>query len=257
MRIKYWSNTKFADCLRGVFGIEKQPKVATYEGWHVYAQNAKTASKIGYFLAESLNTLQNIWLYLPDKYNHFLAQQSNIRDNVHVLRTNTKRGQWVDLADKIPDALMLSVIDFVENECFHAYIIGYETGSNLINRYQNQSRFSRVFFPVKIPYCIKAMYGFLWLNTQIDVCVTKRDRERHPYEKIKAAYEFAKYRYTDFDAYVESGLADLYKVDKNIFSSNAAKDDAYARVREIEKQFNKDVEKYSNIIVRYRKHLWT
>src|SRR5688572_24770666 len=65
LRKNYWSNTKFADWVRGV----KKPNSATSEGWDVWRQQAKK-KKIRYWLSEEgLDHLQNIVFFPIDLFN--------------------------------------------------------------------------------------------------------------------------------------------------------------------------------------------
>jgi hypothetical protein len=263
MRVYYWSNTKFADLLRGLFGITPQPTAATFEGWSKYEQTAKSTSKFGYKIVEALDALQNVWMFIPDMIKSISYYFSNIKNQSHVLRTRTKRGGWGDLVSKIPDALMFSVIDFVEEECFWMNILCNEVepkdpNAELLNKYREQSYIRRKLFPIRVPDYIRAKHGFDWLDFQINSReTTRRGKERHPYQKIKAAYMFAKYRFETFDAYKESGLSELYE-DGSLFASQTPeRSRAYATMTALELQFEKELTKHCNNIVTYRDYLWT
>ena len=259
MRVYYWSHTKFANRLRSVFGISRPPTFATAEGWDDYEKTAKSASSIGYKVVEGLDSLQNVWLYVPDKIDAVGCYFSNIKNDSHILRTRTNRGTWSDLVSRIPDALMLSVIDFVEKECFWMNVICSEEENNkLISDYKNQSYFMRKFFPIFVPDTVRGENGIAWLDFQISSsATTKRQIERHKYQKIKAAYAFAKGRFQTFDSYKESGLDLLYE-DKDIsFDLSVDRSVAYERVRELDAQFEKELTKHCNSIVKYRDYLWT
>lgn len=255
MRVFYWSNTAFAQKLRKIFGMPPQPSAATFEGWDDFKNKSETASKFGVVVIDSLDTLQDIFMYVPDKLKSTAYYFSNIKNQSHVLRTSTKRGQWGDLTSKIPDALMLSITDFVEKECFWMNIMG-TTGDSDIAKYARQSYITRKLFPIYIDSVSRAKHGFDWLDFQINSSEsTKREIERHPYQKIKAAYLFAVGRYKTFDAYDEVGydltLSEPFK------PMTPEKREMYDKIRALEAEHEKEITKHCVNIVKYRDYLWT
>jgi hypothetical protein len=256
MRILYWSNSKFADKLRSLFGIAVQPTSTSFGGWENYRNESKNKSKLGYLMVESLDIVQNIVSYIPDKIRNITYFIGNIKHQTHVLKTRAKFGVWSDLVTKIPDALMLSVIDFVENEAFHMMVC-YESDSKdpIIIAHNNQSYMKRKMFPMKIDSSVRGEYGIQWVNFQIRAFAkNKRDIERHPYQKIIAAYLFAKYEYFQFDAWK---LVDYNFDSSKPFEITEEKSEAYKKISELEKEFSDEVTKHCNNIVKYRDYLWT
>ena len=66
MRSNYWTCSKFADWLRGT----AKPGAATSKGWRDWKKEAKAKHPIRYWIAdEALGTLQDIWMWVPDKIN--------------------------------------------------------------------------------------------------------------------------------------------------------------------------------------------
>lgn len=255
MRVFYWSNTAFAQKLRKIFGMPPQPFSATFEGWDIHKMKSVTASKIGYKLIESLDTLQDVFMFIPDKMRSIAYYFSNIKNQSHVLRTNIKRGQWGDLTSRIPDALMLSVIDFVEKECFWMNIMG-EKGDSNVAKYARQSYIARKLFPIYIDSETRAKHGFALLDFQINCTEpTKREIERHPYQKIKAAYLFATGSYKTFDAYDEVGY-DL-TLSEPFRPMTPEKREMYDKIRALEAEHEKELTKHCLNIVKYRDYLWT
>jgi hypothetical protein len=241
--------------LRELFGIPKQPSSATFEGWDEYTKTSKDVSKFGCWLVEFLDVIQDIFMYVPDKIKSTAYYFSNIKNKSHVLRTNTKRGQWSDLTSRIPDALMLAVIDFVEKECFWMNIMG-TTGDSDVAKYARQSYITRKLFPIYIDTETRAKHGFEWLDFQINSMEpTKRKIERHPYQKIKAAYLFAVGRYKTFDVYDEVGY-DLLTTEP--FSQmTPEKREMCDKMRVLEAEHEKEITKHCANIVKYREYLWT
>lgn len=234
MRISYWSNSKFAAKLRSLFGIQKQPFSATCKGWSDYRIEAKKKSNFGYELIERLDTLQDLVFFVPDKVKDVSRFFRNLKDGTHVLKTQTKVGQWSDLVSKIPDALMLSIIDFVEVECAHME----ESSSD-----------------DHVDSRTPATKGIAWLEFQIkSASTTKRENERHPYRKIIAAYSFAKKEYLDFDVYKELGI-DTSCLSHFEFSDEKA--EMFNQINKRELKFNSDTTRHCNNIVKYRDYLWT
>lgn len=256
MRVSYWSNTKFADSIRKLFGIPVQPTSATYDGWNNYRNRSMSISKLGYNIVGSLNKLQNIVFYIPDKIQSIEYFIDNIKNKTHVLRTKTKIGTWSDLVTRIPDALMLSVIDFVETEAFHMMVCyDSDTKDPVIVDYNTQSYIKRKLFPMRIDTLTRGNYGLAWLDFQIAaVSKNKRDIERHPYQKIKAAYLFARHEYFQFDAWK---LVDYDFDSSKPFEITEEKREAYKKIHKLEAEFSENVTKHCNYIVKYRDYLWT
>lgn len=255
MRITYWSNSKFANNIRKLFGISIQPTSASFSGWDNYINESKNISKFGYNVVESLDILQNIVLYIPDTFRSIVYFWSNVVSKTHVLKTRAKLGNWSDLCQKIPDALMLAIIDFVEVEAFHMMVCyDSDTKDPVIIDYNSQSYFKRKLFPMKIDTLTRGNYGLAWIDYQISAFAkNKRDIDRHPYQKIKAAYIFARHEYFQFDAYK---LAD-YDNSKPFEITEEKSYRAYMEVRKLEAEFSEKVTKHCTNIVKYRDYLWT
>lgn len=263
MRTQYWSNTEFANKLRELFGIKKQPISATADGWCEYETIARQTSGIGYSIIESLDKIQAAVHWIPDKFKSASYYISNAKNKSHVLKTNTKFGQWADLVSRIPDALMLSIVDFIEIECFWMNVAFFsecqENMSDTVWRYKNQSYIGRKLFPVKVSSEERAKHGIEYLKFQIDSsCTTKKQRDAHPYRKLIAAYWFAKTRY-GVDLYDESGFTAAYNKTPGVglFKSNPEKDTAFNKLREIEKEYDAQVILHCTNIVKYHSYLWT
>lgn len=262
MRTYYWSNTVFAAKVRKVFGIQTQPTAATFDGWDKYRTTAKAQSLIGYKVVESLDTIQNLVYWIPDKFRSMSYYIGNIKNSSHVLKTNTKIGQWGDLTSKIPDALMLGIIDFIEQECFWMNIAFFdlrqENMSAAVWKYKTQSYMRRKVWPVVVSDHEKAKHGIEYLNFQIKNSETDLGTE-HPYNLLIAAYWFAKTRY-GCDLYEESGFTAAYAkvgIKDNMFGTSAEQTAAHDKLRSLEKVYGEQVILHCTNIVKYHEYLWT
>ena len=221
----YWSLSKFADFLRILFGISKMPNALNNKGWVDYECMSKQQSKFGYTTIEFLDVIQEIVSYIPDKISHMISYIGNRANGSHVLRTTTQRGQWGDLVTKIPDALMCSIIDFVEIECF-----------NMQNNFGGEAKLTSN----------PKVGGLDWIYFQIRYC---EDKVTNPYNHLIAAYWFAKNEYFVFDAYEG--------VECNSYTFNGHPPTDFDLVTKREKEFNDKVSLHCNSIVKYRDYLWT
>lgn len=258
----YWSNSKFAARLREVFGLPAQPVAATFEGWEEHEKASLKASKLGVAVVEGLDAVQKVIFWIPEKLESASYFISNAANKSHVLRTQTKYGQWSDLASRIPDALMLSVIDFVEEECFwmNVCFCSHEDKEKLepeVRKYVDQSYIRRKLFRVKVSDTVRAKHGRQWMDFQN----AHDTHEVKAYDELWEAYLFAKNRYLKFDAFEESGYNAYAEArgSDSIFSfkSNDATDALFKRIRVLEDEFEKQVEKYCTIIVKHHRCMWT
>lgn len=263
MRAQYWSNTKFANKIRCLFGIKNQPTSATDFGWHEYETTAKQTSDIGYSIVESLDIIQTAVYWIPDKMRSLSYYISNVINGSHVLPTRVKFGTWGDLTSRIPDALMLSIIDFVEKECFWMNVAFYserpDDMSDTVWKYVQQSYIQRKLYPVKVSDVERALHGIQWLEFQIkSSSKNKRISKAHPYHKLIAAYWFAKNRY-GIDLYNESGFTAAYDKTPGVtlFKSTPEKNIAFDKLKELEKVYNAEVILHCTNIVKYHAYLWT
>ena len=262
MRTSYWSNSAFADYLRKVSGIKKQPGFATMDGWKEYERHSNTVAPIMNKMIDYLDNIQKAVYWIPDTFDSIVYFFSNIKNRSHVLRTTTKPGKWSDLVTKIPDALMFAVIDFVEKECFWMNIMSIEE-EGILKYYANQSYLMRKLFPIPIGESIRGREGIKWLEWQIEASkkgVNGYTQTEKCYDAIIAAYKFAKERYFKFDAWEESGYNEAD--DAGVFGKHwdAASDkrsEYYKKIRILEEEFENQVSLHCGNIVKYRESLWT
>ena len=116
-RSTYWSCTKFADWLRGT----AKPVAETSAGWRDWHNQAKTQSKLRYWIAEDLlDNIQSAIHYIPDK----LYEIKYYINNRYISRThsltadprNIRPGTWCDVGNRFLPCLFDELVNFVEVE---------------------------------------------------------------------------------------------------------------------------------------------
>jgi hypothetical protein len=260
MIISHWSNSALAVYIRKLFRIAPQPTSATHEEWIEYRKTSKKSSPVGVLLIETLDKIQNLIYYAPEKIESIFYYIFNVSRSSHVLRTKTKFGHYSDLVEQIPAALMLSIIDFVEIECFDA-CTRYDSDiiDPIIVDYNKQSTFKRRFFPMGVSPEVRAQYAYKWLDYQTNFQkeLSENIDEVFPYEEIKKVYEFAKTRYVTFDPYKEAGIGDGFEFMPRDPEKKKAQHEAFNKVTELENEFNKELLLNMERVVKYREYLWT
>lgn len=117
MRSRYWSNSKFADWLRGT----PSPSAETSKGWKEWKRRARAAHPIRYWIAETgLDALQNFVMYVPDRL-HAIKYYINNRwiTRTHALTASPSHippGTWHDVGYRFLPCLFNELVEFVEVE---------------------------------------------------------------------------------------------------------------------------------------------
>lgn len=247
MRFNYWSMGIVARWLRKLFGLPPSPYALSSEGWEKFHALEQSKSRFGMWLIDHLDTLQSFVFWIPDSLNSIRARVSNIQYGAHRLPTRNKLGSWHDLASKIPDSLMLSIIQYVEEECFRARLVWDDILPPEAEKFKSQSAFGRLFFPVKVSSEIRRELGLEWMEFQVSAtCTTRRARERHGYTKLIEAYKFAKDRYwiDPWDKYADK------------FAHRLSIED-YKELRIAEDAHEQETIRYCQIIIFHHAHMWT
>jgi hypothetical protein len=119
-RARYWSNTKFAQWIRGT----KKPMSATMEGWDEWDDTAHTAHPFRYWIAETaLNTVQNALWYPIDKlYDIKYWINNRYVTKTHALTSTLKRGQWYDYDTRIFNCLFDELTNYVAVEVAMSHV---------------------------------------------------------------------------------------------------------------------------------------
>lgn len=255
MRTHYWSLSKFAGKLRIIFGLPPMLNMGTIEEWDEFDNLEKSKSKLGVSIINSLDTIQNIVYFIPDKTRDIAYYISNILNQTHVLKTRTHLGKHGDLVSKIPDALFLSIVDFVEQECFWMNIlcVSSKIYPSSIERYKNQSYLRRKLFPIRISSELRQEYGLEYLAWQKKN--TDNSDTINCIDELIDAYKFAKERYFTFDPYEESGYNKLPK--SGLMRITDEQRECFNIIRSLEKEFDSQAILHMTNIVKNHNYLWT
>lgn len=255
MRARYWSNSKVADSLRKVFSLPKNLLMGTREEWDGFHELEQKTSPFGMKVIDSLDTIQKVVYFIPDMYTSIVYYAGNVLDSTHVLKTNAKRGSWSDLVSKIPEALLLSIVDFVEVECFHMYVTwNSESATSFppdVQAYRNQSYLRRKLFSKKVTEAHAGEYGLKYIAYQM---ADTSEEAKTVYQSIIDAYKFAKGRFKTFDPYEESGYNLLPAVGFMKTTDEHIK--CFETVRKLEEAHTAEVIRHCVNIVKYHEYLW-
>lgn len=116
-RTKYWSNTSFADWIRGI----KKGGAKTGRGWREWEQEGRRLYPIRFWIAEEgLDKVQNFFCWPVDR----LYSIKYYINNRWITRTNTltahpnniKPGTWCDVGNRFLPCLFNELVNFVEVE---------------------------------------------------------------------------------------------------------------------------------------------
>lgn len=127
MRSVYWSNTQFAEWIRGT----PKPEAATSDGWNAWYKLAKAAHPFRYWLAEeALDAVQKFIWWPVDKL-HDIKYYINNRwvTRTHALTAHPRdipRGQWFDVGNRFLPCLFNELVDFVEVELAWNHVVWNE-----------------------------------------------------------------------------------------------------------------------------------
>lgn len=139
-RRTYWSSTRFADWIRGT----PKPISETSEGWDRWEELARHKHIIRYWISDTLlDIIQNIVLFPIDQlYSLKYYVVNRWVDQSHALVASKKhipRGQWRDLDTRMLYCLFDELVDFVEIEKAHKYLVSDKEQSKKLKWYQTGS----------------------------------------------------------------------------------------------------------------------
>lgn len=117
MRSIYWSNTKFADWVRGAI----KPGAATMDEWNDWRSDVQKKYPIRYWIAEEMfDWVQGIVCWPTDRLNDIRYYINNRWvSHSHQLTAHPrdiKPGQWRDVGNRFLPCLFNELVDFVEIE---------------------------------------------------------------------------------------------------------------------------------------------
>ena len=113
MRSTYWSNTRFAEWIRGT----EKPAAETSDGWAAWNKMAAAAHPVRYWIAEeALDKLQDL-VYWPYDQWHNIRYYINNRwvTRSHALTAHPrdiKPGNWCDVGNRFLPCLFNELVDF-------------------------------------------------------------------------------------------------------------------------------------------------
>ena len=221
------------------FRITAMNAEMTVDGWigKRFADYPNLAVKLLYLNDKFWSAVQ-----LPgDKYRSARAFFRNVKNQSNVLRTqHVKFGQYSDLVEMIPDAMLTAVIDFVEQECAHMTRWCFDSDP-------------------KIKSMTNAELGIMWL--------TRDETGESPWKtEVLEIYDYAKNRWRTRDAYEESGAnaywdsGDDGSVQAMIDKINKNRDEwapISEKLHRIEQEIIDEETEMLIRIVKIRRHLWT
>ena len=236
-RIDYWSNSRFANWVRG----ENKPYALEWHKWDEWKKEQKKKRPFRYWLSDTvLKKMQDI-IYLPlDIYRTIKVYVRNrFFDKLHCLNTGLKKGEYYDLDYRMIHALFNELVDFVELELSH------------LSRYDKNKKYNFV-----KGRCQEAQDDyFRWANhlKQQDRLTEQAKASR----KIKELYEWWKYiRPKRVDPYSSSSFS--YDIDEILDNKNIKqKQKSYKKAYDLQEKYdNEDTEMLIELI-KIRNHLWT
>jgi len=201
------------------------PRVALFE-FGERDRILKESSKVGYALLKVNTAFWDVIRFPEKTYRGLSANIRCRRNKTHVLRTREGRpGEWYDLCERIPDALLTAVVDFVEVECSHMTV--WCANESLRKEYKAM---------IKADPSVRAKLGIDWLSFQATSDI--RDEEgRTAHERIIGVYKFAKETKPFWDSAYD------YK--------------DYQEITRLEKEYDEKMTHFLKEIIELRKYLWT
>lgn len=119
MRHNYWSNSKFADKVRGI----DKPISLPMGQWSVWEEDCKKEKPIRFWLSDTaLDALQNFLYWPHDQYSKVCRYLRNrFISKTHTLQTRLKKGQWHEFEERLLCGCFEALVDFVEVEIGMGY----------------------------------------------------------------------------------------------------------------------------------------
>lgn len=269
LRMEYFSNTKFADWLRGT----PKPQSATAKDWYLWKKKAKALHPWRFWLAETFLTRVQDFLYWPlDQWRHI----TNYIKNRWIFKSHAltahpkyiKRGGWCDLGNRMLPALFSELVNFVEVDQAWSFCVWNEEA---MKKYSAPRRLS-IFHEWRSP---EAGMAYLdWASTLKCEDGVKLTEQALSAIEIKELYLWwTQERPKRPDPYEASGYAALYN--SNARSEDTKYDilesfgrelppevekqieDSLDRLRDLEDREEKEDEEMMIRLIKVRHYLWT
>lgn len=272
-RMKYWSSSKLSKYIQKKFGNFKKPPYATMEDWADWKDDSKQAAPFVYWLTEDFFDDVQDFVYFP--YDFLCAVRyyfyNRFVHKTHALTSSTlERGMFHEFETRVLHCLFDDLVRFVEIE---------KAWMQMICHPEKKPWYAK-FYPLRLKPIIRPEYGIEYLNWEATLKEEYWDDEKKetvytdkPTNQALAATEtLALYNWWKFDRakridpYELSGYNEFTKDDVSrgiaAFSSRNAEDRAkmsaiFAKVREIEAQYDAEDEEMLLRLIKIRKSLWT
>jgi hypothetical protein len=251
---KYWSNSKFADWLRGT----KKPFALGFKAWDEWEATAKKKYPFRFWLAEEgLDHLQRVFTF-PDVTYYNIVYYINNRwiTKTHALTSNLKKGDYYDLDTRIIESLFDELVNFVEVELAWHHVMWSEK--------ETAPWWRRVF---RFRTWRSPSHGIAHLEWESNLKYDEKwdkDTERYgkptpqainAQEKL-ALYNWWKQRPNRPDPSDVSGWSEYCK-DKPLFDDGENAQRPLDKLREIEQRYEDEDTEMLIRLIKVRKSLWT
>jgi hypothetical protein len=257
MRIKYWTNSKLADWLRGT----KKPNALGWGEWDKWKKEAKQKHPIRYWLAEEgLDHIQDFVSFPKDVYNK-ISYYINNRwiTKTHALTSNMKKGDYYDLDTRIIECLFDELVNFVEVELAWHRVAWFDK--------ERAPWWRRVF---RFRTWRSPEHGIDHLNWEISLKYNEdwdKDNERYgqPTPQAEAAkeklalYNWWKQRANRPDPHDASGWSEYCRANPKFLDTidSTGSRATLDRLNEIEKRYDEEDTEMLIRLIKVRKSLWT
>jgi hypothetical protein len=257
MRINYWTNSKFANWLRGT----KKPNALGLGEWDKWKQEAKQKHPIRYWLAEEgLDHIQDFVSFPKDVYNK-ISYYINNRwiSKTHALTSNMKKGDYYDLDTRIIECLFDELVNFVEVELAWHRVAWSDK--------ERAPWWRRVF---RFRTWRSPEHGIDHLNWEISLKYNEdwdKDNERYgqPTPQAEAAkeklalYNWWKQRANRPDPHDASGWSEYCRANPKFLDTLGSAESKMTldRLNEIEKRYDEEDTEMLIRLIKVRKSLWT
>jgi len=270
-RNKYWSNSKFAEWVRGT----PKPKAETSDGWNAWYKLAQAAHPVRYWIAEEgLDAVQN-FLWWPIDQIYAVKYYINNRwiTRTHALTAHPqdiKPGTWCDVGNRFMPCLFNELVDFVELELAWWHL----AWSPEERPKYNMPWWAVGWWRVRVWRCAEA--GLDNLEWQRRLTVDENDPESDPTPQAKNAQEILDLynwwtqiypnRLDVMEASGWSAICDEQrKLEGGMFGSLANQDPvmrkrmdrAHKIMQKMEREYEREDEQMMFRLIRVRHALWT
>jgi hypothetical protein len=221
------------DKIHKLFNMPQKPSAETWQGWEAYEKAAQESSKIGSFLCKVVSMYFDAFEMIIDVLllKSVRRYVNNYRVKSHTMHmSKTKIGQWSDISTRIPDAIFTTLIWFVEHECVQMqYWCDKNKGIDKLVKHNPE---------------LRENIGLDWLEFQREHTT---ESGKSDYDKLIAAYKYAKYEWGTTDPYATFPIEGTEK----------EKSDAVKLIRKLEEEIRDTETMHLKNVIELRDYLWT